>query len=43
MKKRAILFGMFHYIKSHSVSASQLPSTEFDVKTLEKKVETTSV
>lgn len=38
MKKRAILFGMFHYIKSHSVSASQLPSTEFDVKTLEKKL-----
>ncbi len=38
MKKRAILFGMFHYIKSHSISAPDLPSAEVDVKTLEKKL-----
>lgn len=38
MKKRAILFGMFHYINSRLISAPELPSTEFDVKTLEKKL-----
>lgn len=38
MKKRAILFGMFHYTNSNSVSASNLPSTEYDVKILEKKL-----
>ena len=38
MEKRAILLGMFHYQRSHSISASDLPSTEFDVCTLEKKL-----
>ena len=34
MKKRAILFGMFHYNRSTSITANDLPSTEIDVKTL---------
>ncbi len=38
MKKRAILFGMFHYNRSASITANDLPSTEIDVKTLEKRL-----
>ena len=38
MKKRAILFGMFHYNRSTSITANDLPSTEIDVKTVEKRL-----
>lgn len=38
MKKRAILFGMFHYIASRSINVSNLPCTEIDVNTLEKRL-----
>ena len=38
MKKRAILFGIFHYNRSASITANDLPSTEIDVKTLEKRL-----
>jgi uncharacterized caspase-like protein len=38
MEKRAFLLGMFHYQRSRSITASDLPSTEFDVRTLEKKL-----
>ena len=38
MDKRAILFGMFHYANSRSISADELPSTAFDVMILEKKL-----
>ena len=38
MEKRAILFGMFHYANSRSISADELPSTAFDVMILEKKL-----
>ena len=42
MKKRAILFGMFHYNRSTSITANDLPSTEIDVKQL-KKIKTVTV
>lgn len=38
MKKRALLFGMSHYLPSTKVSANDLPCAENDIKTLEKKL-----
>ena len=43
MKKRAILFGMFHYNRSTSITANDLPSTEIDVKNSRKKIKTVTV
>lgn len=38
MNRRAILFGMFHYNECVSIRANDLPSTEIDVKTIEKRL-----
>lgn len=39
MKKRAILFGMFHYKTNHLIKADELSSTAVDVQALEKRLQ----